>query len=69
MNDNIKTALFILFYFALGILLGYIIGEEPNGERKRIIKRESAVKVKIPRERVIFGDIPDYGDGKSNYIE
>tara|TARA_R100000995_G_scaffold65167_1_gene34228 strand:+ start:2890 stop:3792 length:903 start_codon:yes stop_codon:yes gene_type:complete len=50
-------------------VLGYIIGEEPNGERKRIIKRESAVKVKIPRERVIFGDIPDYGDGKSKYIE
>jgi len=50
-------------------VLGYIIGEEPNGERKRIIKRENAVKVKIPRERVIFGDIPDYGDGKSNYIE
>lgn len=50
-------------------VLGYLIGEGPNGERPRIIRRESAVKVKIPRERVIFGDIPDYGDGKSKYTE
>ena len=50
-------------------VLGYLIGEGPNGDRPKIIKRESAVKVKIPRERVIFGDIPDYGDGKSKYIE
>ena len=48
-------------------VLGYIIGEGPNGERPKIIRRESAVKVKIPRERVIFGDVPDYGDGKSKY--
>tara|TARA_R100000406_G_scaffold90665_1_gene77754 strand:- start:1916 stop:2818 length:903 start_codon:yes stop_codon:yes gene_type:complete len=50
-------------------VLGYLIGESPNGERPKIIKRESAVEVKIPRERVIFGDIADYGDGKSKYIE
>ena len=50
-------------------VLGYLIGEDPNGERPKIIKRESAVKVKIPRERVIFGDIPDYGNGKSDYTE
>ena len=50
-------------------VLGYLIGEDPNGERPKIIRRESAVEVKIPRERVIFGDIPDYGDGKSDYIE
>jgi len=50
-------------------VLGYLIGESPNGERPKIIRRENAVEVKIPRERVIFGDIPDYGDGKSEYIE
>lgn len=50
-------------------VLGYLIGEDPNGERPKIIRRESAVEVKIPRERVIFGDIPDYGDGKSKYRE
>jgi|TARA_B100000282_G_scaffold292469_1_gene266259 hypothetical protein len=50
-------------------VLGYLIGEAPNGERAKIIRRENAVEVKIPRERVIFGDIPDYGDGKSKYTE
>jgi len=50
-------------------VLGYIIGEAPNGERPKIIRRENAVEVKIPRERVIFGDIPDYGNGKSKYRE
>ena len=50
-------------------VLGYLIGEGPNGERPKIIRRENAVEVKIPRERVIFGDIPDYGDGKSKYRE
>lgn len=50
-------------------VLGYIIGEGPNGERPKIIKRENAVEVKISRERVITGDIPEYGDGKSFYIE
>jgi len=48
-------------------VLGYIIGEDPNGERPKVIRRENAVDVKIPRERVIFGDIADYGDGKSKY--
>lgn len=50
-------------------VLGYLIGESPNGERPRIIRRENAVEVKIPRERVIFGDVPNYGEGKSKYRE
>ena len=50
-------------------VLGYIIGEDPNGDRPKVVRRENAVDIKIPRERVIFGDIPDYGDGKSDYIE
>jgi len=50
-------------------VLGYIIGESPNGDRPKIIKRESAVEVKIARERVILGDMPNYGDGKSDYRE
>ena len=48
-------------------VLGYIIGEGPNGERPKIIKKESAVEVKIGREKVILGDIPDYGKDKSKY--
>tara|TARA_R100001440_G_scaffold75556_1_gene103093 strand:- start:621 stop:1523 length:903 start_codon:yes stop_codon:yes gene_type:complete len=50
-------------------VLGYLIGEAPNGDRPKIIRKQSAVEVKIPRERVIYGDIPEYGDGKSKYIE
>ena len=38
-------------------VLGYLIGEGPNRERPKLTLRENAVEVKIPRERVIFGDI------------
>jgi len=48
-------------------VLGYIIGESPNGDRPRITKTENAVEVKIPREHVIFGDIPPYGKGNGFY--
>ena len=27
MNDSLKTILYILLYFGIGLLLGYIIGE------------------------------------------
>lgn len=50
-------------------VLGYIIGESPNGDRPKIIKRENAVEVKVGRERVILGDIPEHGDGKSFFVE
>ena len=48
-------------------VLGYIIGEGPNGDRPNIIRRQNAVEVKIGRERVIVGAIPEYGRGKSKY--
>jgi len=50
-------------------VLGYIIGEGPNGDRPKIRRRQNAVEVKIPRERVILGDIPDYGDSRGFYRE
>lgn len=50
-------------------VLGYIIGEDPNGDRPKIVKTENAVEVKIPRERVILGEIPPYGKGKGFYRE
>ena len=48
-------------------VVGYLIGESPNGERPKLIKKENFVEVKIGREKVIMGDIPDYGDDKSFY--
>tara|TARA_Y100000592_G_C5458458_1_gene312666 strand:+ start:861 stop:1772 length:912 start_codon:yes stop_codon:yes gene_type:complete len=41
-------------------ILGYLIGEGPNRERPKVTVRENAVEVKIPREQVIVGDIPDF---------
>ena len=50
-------------------VLGYIIGESPNGDRPKAIKTQNAVEVKIPTEHVILGDIPPYNDGKGFYRE
>jgi len=41
-------------------VLGYLIGEGPNRERPKLSVRENAVEVKTPREKVIFGDIPEF---------
>lgn len=38
-------------------VLGYIIGSGANDERPRIVRRQNAIEVKIPRERVITEDI------------
>jgi len=46
-------------------VLGYLVGEGVNEDRPKFSIRENAVEVKIPRERSVFGDIPEYGgDGK-----
>ncbi len=50
-------------------VLGYVIGESPNGDRPKIIKRENAVEVKIPRERVILDENPERNDNKGFYKE
>jgi len=39
---------------------GYIIGGDKNEERPKIIRRENAVEVKLPREHVMMGDIPEH---------
>ena len=39
---------------------GYIIGGDKNEDRPKIVRRENAVEVKLPREYVIFGDIPEH---------
>jgi len=50
-------------------VLGYLMGEGPNQERPKLIKRQSAVEVKIPREHVIVGDIPKHIDKRGFYKE
>ena len=37
-------------------ILGYLLGSGPNDDQPKITIRENAVEVRIPRERVIFGD-------------
>ena len=53
-------------------VLGYLIGEDKNQEQPKLVIRENAVEVKIPRERVIMGDIPDFlssAKNKTSYRE
>tara|TARA_Y100000310_G_scaffold226079_1_gene228173 strand:+ start:916 stop:1860 length:945 start_codon:yes stop_codon:yes gene_type:complete len=50
-------------------VLGYLIGDGPNDDRPKIIIRENAVEVKIPREHVIMGDIDEYLDKRGFYRE
>jgi hypothetical protein len=50
-------------------VLGYLFGDGDNQEKPNIVKRENAVEVKIPRERVIFGDVQDFLDNSGFYKE
>tara|TARA_Y100000310_G_scaffold87077_1_gene83958 strand:+ start:1832 stop:2671 length:840 start_codon:yes stop_codon:yes gene_type:complete len=54
---NFKTAIEIK-------VLGLLIGDGPNDEKPRIVKRENAIEIKLPRERVMYGDIPDVKNSK-----
>jgi len=40
-------------------VLGYIMGSDVNEDRPKIVKRESAAEIRIGREKVILGDIPE----------
>ena len=48
-------------------VVGYLMGEGNNQIRPKVIKRENAVRVKIPRERVIFGDMQDFDPSSGFY--
>ena len=53
-------------------VLGYLSGQGNNQNTPTYVKRENAVEIKIPRERVIVGDINQYLNGaknKTNYRE
>jgi len=49
--------------------LGYIIGEGKNQEQPKMVVRENAVEVKLPRERVIVGHISEHIDKRGFYRE
>jgi hypothetical protein len=38
-------------------VLGYLIGDGKNQVRPRVVRRENPVKIRLPRERIIVGDI------------
>ena len=38
-------------------VLGYLIGDGPNQESPKVVRRQNAVAVRFPREHVIVGDI------------
>ena len=43
-------------------VLGYIIGDDKNQDRQKVVYRENMVDVKIGRERVVMGDVPTQTD-------
>jgi hypothetical protein len=45
-------------------VLGYLIGEGKNQETPKVAIRENKVEIRIPKERTIFGDDPDWKNGK-----
>ena len=47
-------------------VLGYVVGDGKNQSRQKIVYRENIVDVKIGRERVIVGDLPEHTD-KGDY--
>tara|TARA_R110002153_G_scaffold1580_8_gene8101 strand:+ start:8610 stop:9482 length:873 start_codon:yes stop_codon:yes gene_type:complete len=48
-------------------VLAYLIGEDKNQEQPKVVVRENAVEVKIPRERVILGETPPWIDKRGFY--
>jgi len=41
-------------------ILGYLLSADKNSDRPKVTIRENAVEVKMPRERVIFGDKKEF---------
>ena len=50
-------------------VLGHLLGEGKGADKPRITYRETAVDVKIPRERVVLGDDPVHIDDRGFYKE
>jgi len=49
-------------------VLGYLIGEGENQETPKMVIHENAVEIKIPQERIIFGDIQEHLDDQEDVI-
>jgi len=47
-------------------VLGYIIGADKNQETPNVVRRQSAAKLQIQRERVIVGDDLDFHAGRKD---
>jgi hypothetical protein len=45
-------------------VLGYLIGDDKNQVKPNFVYRENAVEVKIPRERVTLGEVPEHEGGE-----
>ena len=50
-------------------VLGYLIGEGPNQERPKLVKRQNAVEFRFAREHVVVGDMPENIDSRGFYRE
>jgi len=50
-------------------VLGYLVGDGINDERPKMVIRENAVEVRMPRERVLVGDENEYLGDRSFYRE
>lgn len=50
-------------------ILGYLMGEGPNEKRPRLSIEENFVEVKIPRERVIMGDMREFADASGKLVK
>lgn len=48
-------------------VLAYLVGEGKNDKQPKIVVRENAVEVKIPRERIVYGDEPEHTE-KQGYV-
>ena len=44
-------------------VLGYLVGADKNYEQPKIVKRENAVEVRMPREHVVLGDETPWSEG------
>jgi len=71
-NSNISQLEMELRLYETSInmdVMGYLIGDGPNADRPKVVIRENAVEVKIPREHVILGDIDEYLGKQGFYRE